>query len=369
MSHGGDSMAKRENGTGSIIKRKMKNGTYYLAYAPAKYLSDEDGNTSCVREKLGRFQTKAGARQVLEDYARHPTSKYNFTLEMLYAEWSAFAFSGISSQTTTNYKAAWAKVKDCPGIDVTGKPMREITTGELRAVLDYYKLPRTENGVEVKPLSKSYLTKIKALLTQLYNYAMENNIVDRNYAALIKLTGMEDKPKRSFTDLEFATLEKNYQDVAGGDAVYALCYLGFRVSEFCELTPFSYDPQAKTLTGGKKTAAGKNRVVPVHEKIQPIIEKWYARKCDTLYADPDGKPYNKDSFARKVWRPALRAMGLPDDLTPHSARHTCATRLSKGGARPEDIQKILGHEDYSVTANTYIGQDVTTLRAAMAKMG
>ena len=62
-------------------------------------------------------------------------------------------------------------------------------------------------------------------------------------------------------------------------------------------------------------------------------------------------------------------MGLPDDLTPHSARHTCATRLSKGGARPEDIQKILGHEDYSVTANTYIDQDVTTLRAAMAKMG
>ena len=80
---------------------------------------------------------------------------------------------------------------------------------------------------------------MKALLTQLYRHAVENNIVDRNYAELVKLPKMEDGEKRAFSDTEFAVLGKGYSAVPGGDAVYALCYLGFRVSEFCELTVFS----------------------------------------------------------------------------------------------------------------------------------
>ena len=76
----------------------------------------------------------------------------------------------------------------------------------------------------------------------------------------------------------------------------------------------------------------------------------------------------KDSFRNKIWKPVMKSLGLPDDLTPHSARHTCATLLAAGGARPEDIQRILGHSDYSVTANTYINQDASTLAAAIEKM-
>ena len=64
----------------------------------------------------------------------------------------------------------------------------------------------------------------------------------------------------------------------------------------------------------------------------------------------------------------MQSLGLPDDLTPHSARHTCGTRLSAAGARPEDIQAILGHADYSVTANTYINQDVAALHVSMSRM-
>ncbi len=197
---------------------------------------------------------------------------------------------------------------------------------------------------------------------------MENNIVDRNYAELVKLPKMEDSKKRAFTDTEFAILEKGYASIKGGDAVYALCYLGFRVSEFCALTCFSYDAKNHTLTGGMKTDAGRDRVVPIHEKIRPIVAAWAQRGCEALYCDEKGKPYDKDTFRKKIWNPVLRQLALSDELTPHSARHTCGTMLSKGGARPEDIQRILGHGDYSVTANTYINQDISTLSEAIKKM-
>lgn len=63
----------------------------------------------------------------------------------------------------------------------------------------------------------------------------------------------------------------------------------------------------------------------------------------------------------------MKSLGLPDDLTPHSARHTFGTRMA-AGARPEDIQRIMGHADHSMTANVYINQDDVSLKDAVSKM-
>ena len=368
-------MGKRDNGTGTIRCIKGANGTRYYAYAPARYTCDEGGSVRCVRESLGVFRKRSEARAALEEYARHPTAKYRHTLADVFEEWKPQAYADITQATQNNYSAAWNQICNAQP-DVTSKPMREVTTGELRAVMDYWMQPRVvqqrKDGRihtrKVGPLSMSSMTKIKAVFTQLYDYAMANNIVDRNMAALVKPPKAQRGTQRAFTDAEFAILEKNWQSVPGAEAVYAMCYLGFRVSEFCQLTPESYDWKNHTLTGGLKTAAGRDRIVPVHENIRPLVEQWARNGQAALYADKSGQPYNKDRFARSVWRPAVAALGLPDDLTPHSARHTCGTRLSAAGARPEDIQAILGHADYSVTANTYINQDISTLRESMARL-
>ena len=351
-------MAKRENGSGSIVRRKLANGTKYVAYAPAKY-EIIDGRIQAIRQKVGSFDKKAEARAALDDYLKHPTSKYNYTLRQIYDEWASFAFADIKHQTKTNYTTCWDKICACPEPKIQDKLIREITTGEIRRVLDYY----------APKLSKSYITKIKALFTQLYDYALENNVVDRNYASLVRLPKMEESKVRAFTDMEFSVLTKNWASVPGGDACYVLCYTGWRVSEFCELTRFSYDPNAKTLRGGLKTDAGRDRIVPVHPNIQPIVERWYNASQGALYPRKNGKPHTKDSFLRTVWRPCMEALGLPDDLTPHSARHTCGTRMSAAGVPAEDIQRIMGHADYSVTANTYINQDVNALQASMNRVG
>ena len=248
-----------------------------------------------------------------------------------------------------------------------------LTTGDIRDLLAYYAYERegTDSAgkpITIPPLSKSYITKIKALMTQLCAHAMENHIIDRNYASLAKIPKMEAGKRRAMTDDEFSKLENGWENAPGGDACLVLCYTGFRVSEFCLLTVSSYDPKEKTFTGGLKTDAGKDRTVPVHPKILPIVERWCKAGTGPLYPRPDGKAYNKDSFAIGVWKPCMRSLGLPEDLTPHSARHTFGTRMAAAGARPEDIQKIMGHTDYSMTANTYINQDDAALKAAIEKL-
>lgn len=367
-------MAKRENGSGSIVRRKFANGIKYVAYAPARYVSTE-GKRKAVRQKIGSFDRKAEARAALDDFLRHPSTKYNYTLRQLYDEWKAISFADIQIQTQTNYTTCWDKICACTDPMIADKPIRDITTADMRRILDYYCTERSTYDSEtceiviLKPLSKSYITKIKALFTQLYSYAMENNIVDRNYAALVKLPKLQDSKARAFTDLEFAVLEKNWKTVAGGDACYVLCYTGWRVSEFCALTKFSYDPKQKILRGGSKTDAGRDRIVPVHPKILPIIESWYKASPGPLYPKTGNTPYNKDSFLRLVWRPCMDALGLSKDLTPHSARHTFGTKMSAAGVPSEDIQRIMGHADYSVTANTYINQDISALKSSVERVG
>lgn len=362
-------MAKRENGSGTIIKRKYAHSTKYVAWSPAKY-TIENGEAKLVRIQIGTYRSKKEAREALDLYNKHPTTKFNYTLSDVYEDWKHVAFEDISRQTQTSWTTSWDKIKACSKPDLCTRPIRELTTGELRQLLDYYANERTEydqsgKAVTLPPLSKSYITKIKALLTQLFDHAVENNIVDRNYASLVKIPKMEAGKRRPLTDLEFAKLEKGWSAAPGGDACLVLCYTGFRVTEFCQLTKFSYDPVAKTLRGGIKTEAGTDRVVPVHSKILPIVERWYRESKGPLYPRPDGKAYNKDTFARGVWTPCMKSLGLPDDLKPHSARHTFGTKMAAAGARPEDIQRILGHADYSMTANTYITQDVTTLKSAV----
>lgn len=362
-------MSKRENGSGTIIKRKYANSTKYVAWSPAKYIIEND-QMKLVRIQIGTFLTKKEAREALDLYNKHPTTKFNFTLSDVYEDWKKVAFEDISKQTQTSWTTSWEKIKVCNSPALSDRYIREITTGDLRQLLDFYANEREVPGkdgkiVTVQPLSKSYITKIKALLTQLFDHAVENNIIDRNYATLVKIPKMEAGKRRAMTDLEFAKLEKGWAAAPGGDACLVLCYTGFRVTEFCELTKFSYDPVNKTLRGGMKTEAGTDRLVPVHSKILPIVERWHKESKGPLYARPDGKAYNKDTFARGVWGPCMKSLGLPDDLKPHSARHTFGTKMAAAGARPEDIQRILGHADYSMTANTYINQDVTTLKSAV----
>ena len=366
-------MAKRENGSGWIRTVKGANGTRYYAYAPARYEIQEDGTTKCIREPIGQFEKKADAKAALAEYQKHPVARYKRSLEDVYSEWSKTAFPDISRSTKDNYTSAWNQIAlASPKLLTT--PLRDISTADLRSTLDFWledhdvvtmvggKLRKKSMG----PLSRSSMEKIRCVYTQLYKYACANNLMDKNLAEYVKIPkdAVAGK-KRAFTDGEVQQLLSRWMYVPGGDAVLALVYTGFRITEFCQLTPASFDAVACTLTGGIKTDAGRDRVVPVHPVILPLVKAWARRGGQTLYCKPDGTPHTADSFRRLVWWPAMQAMDLPDDLTPHCARHTFATRLSAAGARPEDIQRLMGHTDFSMTANVYINQDVAPLSQAV----
>jgi len=54
-----------------------------------------------------------------------------------------------------------------------------------------------------------------------------------------------------------------------------MIYNRFRIGELLELETININLTNKTILGGLKTEAGKNRLVPIHPKIFPLIKKRY----------------------------------------------------------------------------------------------
>ena len=351
---------RRPNGSGQIIRL---GGTRRRPYAVrvSDGFSEENGKPKV--KYISYHATYTEAEAALVAYRNNPVEKPDITLEQLYKEWSAIKFRNLSRQTIANYEAAWKHLGKLGSMKVTA-----IRTGQLQLIIDTatYTPPykKGEKKPEEKPLGRSSLEKIKALSTLLFDYAMQNDIVDKNYASFLTLPRATKTGKASFSDTEVAKLEKAAQDgILWADAVVAMIYTGFRIEEFLTLTKFSVDLKAGTITGGLKTDAGRNRVVPIHPKIRGFVERWLTTGGETLICE-NGKRLSQKKFREICYYPALDAAGVRR-LTPHATRHTFASRLAAAGVDPVRIQKLMGHSDYSVTANTYTHVDVDGLASAV----
>ena len=102
--------------------------------------------------------------------------------------------------------------------------------------------------------------------------------------------------------------------VQGADYILAQCYLGFRPSELLALDAASYDRKERAFVGGAKTDAGRDRVVTVSPKIQPIIDRLTADKIGgPVFCGPGGRTMTIEQY-RAMFYSALDACGVDNPL-------------------------------------------------------
>lgn len=346
---------RQPNGGGSITKLSGKRRKPWVVRLPTKYDDAAEPKPKELRPVLGYYETGKKAQDALDAYLKTPVAKPNMTLKDIYTEWTATrAFTGLSRDTQNNYSASWKKRLSA----LQDVKMKDLRTGQLQAIID---------DAEDDGMSKSSMEKDKALMTLLFDYALKNDIVTKNYAEFVKLPrGDDTAEKKPFTDIELLKIEKAVSVVPFADCILIMIYTGFRISEFLELSPLNYDPTIPALTGGKKTKAGKKRVIPLHIKIAPLVAAWAARGGRALICREDGKPYSAKYFREKCYYPALEKIGVRK-LKPHSTRHTFATLCDKAGLRPEEIKRLMGHTKYDMSLH-YTHADVEQLTAAVGRL-
>ncbi|MGN0557218.1 MAG: tyrosine-type recombinase/integrase, partial [Acutalibacteraceae bacterium] len=305
---------------------------------------------------IGRYATKSQAVEALYGFSLAPIDidKMNMTLKDVHYEWKKIKYAEISKSLKDCYNAAWRKLEPIYNIK-----FKDLRTAQMQSIVNDL----------VGNVSLSSLQKIKVLLGQLYQYAIQNDIVSKNYAEFIKLPRSVKTVKECFTDLDIQKLKNAADVVPYADLILIMCYTGYRISEFLSLTRFHVilDGDRMFLRGGNKTQAGKNRIVPISPAIRRYVDKWLAKNGETIFCKDDGTPFGTKHFRDKCYYPTLEALGLPK-LSPHATRRTFSTRLAAAGVRSDEIIKMMGHTDYSVDVDSYINPEQKTLFEAIKKL-
>ena len=264
-----------------------------------------------------------------------PEVNSNIRFKELYDEWLPLHEVKVSKSTIDCYKSA---VKYYETIYFA--KFADIKTEHLqKCVTECQKGRRNKENM-------------KALGTLLYKYAIQKDLVEKDYAQFIYLGHSEQTERESFSLQEIEAISQAVGTIPYADYILVLIYTGFRINEFLSLKTEHYHMEEQYLIGGSKTKAGKNRIVTLSPKIQRIVSEIASQKSegDFLFSDKGGNKISDSVFREKFYYPALAAIGV-SKLPPHSCRHTFATLMKNVDAPNVDKQKLIGHSSFEMTAH------------------
>lgn len=343
---------KLPNGYGSVYKLSGNRRRPWIVIVTLEW-DEETGKQ--VRDPIGYYETRAQALSALAEYNKNPIGKEREkTLGELYVEWSTPHYKDLKKATVSGYEAAWNRLGKLANYEV-----RAIKKSHLQDIVEEMK---------DQELSRSTMEKFKTLAGLLWDEAMADQIVNVNLGKLIKLPPARKTKKPTFADLEIKEIEVAAEtgDIWAG-TIMILLYTGMRVGELLKLTRFSLDLENWVVTGGIKTDAGKDRPMPIHHKIRKHITYWVDNPGPRLIHRKGG-PISVDYYRKHIFYPTLERLEIDykaRGLTPHSTRHTFASTLDRVGAKTTAIQNLMGHSDYTTTANIYTHQDLDELWEAI----
>lgn len=254
---------------------------------------------------LGYYATREEGLAKLAEYNNKPwdIDKKNISFEELYSKWSSEHFSRIGKTGVSGYKTAY---KYCQPL--YKQKFCEISYLSLQATVD--------NS------NKNYYPKkeIKKLLNQLYNYAIKLEIVDKRLSEFIEC-GSNDKEstRKPFTQNEIQILWDNINKIEFVDTILLLIYTGLRISELLSIKIENVHLSEKYMIGRtERRKHGRNRKVPLHNRIIPIISKYYNKNKDKEYliTNKKGEQMKYDNYYKMKFKPIIDKLGL-DKHKPH----------------------------------------------------
>ena len=247
------------------------------------------------------------------------------------------------TSSENSYRAAF---KNCE--ELHSKSFRSLTTDDLQAALD--------DCNTVKGLKHSSLELVKNLYNQMYKYADANDLCDKKYSDYVQI-GIPDDDEHGvpFTDDDLLVLWK-HSDHPTAEMLLIMCYSGFRISEYIDL---EVNLEKKYFFGGLKTDAGKNRIVPIHSEIMPLVEKKISREGTLL-------PCTPNKF-REQMTSTLSELGLKQH-TPHDCRHTFSKLCDDYKIDWKCKKLMLGHAFGDVTNKVYLHRTLEDLRLEIEKI-
>ena len=353
---------RRPNNSGTVVKLSGKRRKPYCA----RIMSDErdilTGNKKQI--SIGTFATREEALNALSIYSlkrsnaitneearnlapdlfdriQEKTQKKIPTFKEIYETLDAEEFSKLSNSARKGYNS-WIKHFK----SIYDRPINNITLADLQFIFDN---DGSKNGTQVH---------MKVLCSKIFEYAVIHQYIsrDNDYTSYIKVADYKQSTKHFAFDIDEI---KKLQSADTPEAHLLLIYIytGLRVGELLHINRDNIHIDEKCdddgterlisyIVTGSKTAAGKNRIVPIHNDIKQFVIDELIEKEKRLIDVSYEWGFNKNIM------PMINNM-LNTNHTMHDTRVTFASLCQLYKVDVYARKKILGHKLKDITFDIY----------------
>lgn len=325
------------------------------------------------------FATYNDAYAALVEYNKNPYDlEDSISVEQLYERWTNEYFKTLKSNSSMRtITAAWAYCSS-----VYNMRARDIRARHIKGCMDDG--VAIIKGEERRP-SAGIKSRIKSMFNIMLDYALEYEIVEKNYARTFNVSDdiikEKEQAKRGhipFTDSEIQTLWDNVYNVQYVDIILIQCYSGWRPQELGLLELKNIDLENWTFTGGMKTEAGTNRIVPIHNKIRPLVLRKYKEakdlgseyliNCIDATTHRSNIKFTYDKYQKRFMK-IRDILNLNPQHRAHDGRMHFITTAKKYNVDEYAIKYMVGHSISDMTERVYTKRDITWLSSEIEKIG
>lgn len=324
------------------------------------------------------FETYNEAYEALVEYNRNPYDLAPMiTMQELYQRWSEEYFKTLKSpssiRTITNAWSYCSSIYKMRAIDVRAR--------HIKGCMDDGIVSR--NGQECRATA-GIKSRIKSMFNLMLDYAVEYEIVDKNYARTFNLSDdiVEERERMRrghipFTAKEIETLWDNVDSKKYVDVILIQCYSGWRPQELGLILLEDVDMENWTFTGGMKTQAGKNRIVPIHSRIRYLVKRYYDEavaigskyliNCTDTHTHRSTTDFTYDKYQVR-FNKIRDELGLGPDHRAHDGRTHFITAAKRAGVDEYAIKYIVGHAILDITEKVYTKREIGWLQEEIEKI-
>lgn len=341
---------RRARGAGTVYRLSGKRAKPYYA----SYQGKSTG-------KL--YATKREAEEALDAMraATHPEF-FSYTLEDCYHAWAKTAYRDMSRSSRRGYQLAWKHVPE----PLRQKTARDVRTDDFQGVID---------EMQGSGLSDSSANHVKFLYSKLCQWMTQRDLIDKNYAQFIRVQPTGKRPIEPFAAEEVAKIgelakgEPDERMVQTAMLTMIFLFTGMRISELFGLRRenICLDSAVPYFRGGVKTAAGRDRIIPIYHRILPFVRFFYERAEGELLISGYAGRKTADGWRACDYRQMLTSLGIPYKV-PHNTRKTMATNAAQAGVNQLALTKLMGWTDIAVGNQYYIAPDAAYLAGELDKL-
>lgn len=319
-----------------------------------KQLKKRTFKSKQVKKPIGYFKSAAEANIALAEYNKSPydLDKRKVTFKDVYD--LAVKDARLDKKSKSAQASYVAGINKCKPIWEV--PIVEMRLAHLQSIIDEY-----------AHMSKSTLTNITLVQHLTFDYALKNDLADKDYSSFVKIAEHKEvKEKKPFTREEIKLLWENVDWIFKGkrrtildgetvaDILLILIYTGMRIDELLRTKSEDVHLSERYMVVRGTKTDNAFRLAPLHKKIIPLLERRLNMGGEYLIVTKAGERINYGNFTVPAFSTFCSTFKL--EHTIHETRHTFATYTTKMDSTLRSF--MIGHSTNNLTNDVYTHPEV-----------